>query len=324
MTQIWLEKHRPELLSDIVGNRVIISKLKDLSREENIKSMIFSGPPGCGKTTAILALCREVLGANFKNATLELNASDERGIDVIREKVKEFAERKVTLPSGQHKVVILDEADSLTEAAQQALRMIISDYSDTTRFVFSCNDSSKIIEPIQSRCAVLRFSRLSDEEISSYIGVVAHKEGIEVEKSGLEALVFIAEGDMRNAINNLQAVAVSSRGITKEAVFAVCDVPKLGLIKEMFINASRGNLEAALRSFGLLWAENHCVHDVITYMGRVLEKMDEIDFDTKFFYMARVGELKVRDSIGLGTKTQIVGTIAELADYSFKRHNKAY
>lgn len=167
--QLWLEKYRPKILNEVVGNEEIVSTLRDLSRENNFPNLILSGPPGCGKTTSILALCREILGEFYSDATIELNASDERGIEVVREKIKIFAEKLVRLPSGMHKVVILDEADSLTEAAQQALRMIISNYSSTTRFVFSCNNSSKIIEPIQSRCGMLRFSKLSDENITEYI-----------------------------------------------------------------------------------------------------------------------------------------------------------
>ena len=123
------------------------------------------GPPGCGKTSSVLCIARQILGEYFSKGVIELNASDERGIDVVRNKIKEFSQLKVKLPNDAHKIVILDEADSLTAAAQQALRMVISDYSDSTRFVFACNDSSKIIEPIQSRCVMLRFARLTDEAV---------------------------------------------------------------------------------------------------------------------------------------------------------------
>ena len=319
MSSIWLEKHRPETLDRMVGNAAIISKLKSLAREQNIMSMILSGPPGCGKTTAILALARTVLGTNFGVAAIELNASDERGIDVVRDRIKEFAEKKVTLPAGQHKVVILDEADSLTESAQQALRMIISDFSDSTRFVFSCNDSSKIIEPIQSRCVVLRFTRLKDEEVAEFLGEVCRAERLNVESSGLETLVFVAEGDLRNAVNNLQAVATAAGVVSRDSVMSVCDVPKLELIRHLFLAAAAGSLEEALGHFHALWAENYCVHDLVAYMGRMVEKIEELDFETKFKFMGAMAELKVRDSMGLGTKTQIAGTIAELVTLATSR-----
>lgn len=314
MQQIWLEKYRPERLEDIVGNRAIVSKLEALARAENVLSLILAGPPGCGKTTAVLALCRAVLRHNFTLATMELNASDERGIDVVRDKIKEFAERKVTLPEGQHKVVILDEADSLTEAAQQALRMIISDFSDTTRFVFSCNDSSRIIEPLQSRCALLRFTKLSDEDVANFLRRVCAAENVRATPEGLKTLVFIADGDMRNAVNNLQAVHTAAGEVTPASVMAVCDVPQLDLVRELFVASAAGDLPVALAKAEQLWAQNHCPHDIVTYMGRVLEQMEEIDFETKFRFLARVGELKMREAAGLGTRVQLLGTVAELVE----------
>jgi replication factor C subunit 2/4 len=179
--ELWLEKYRPKILDDVVGNDEILNILRQLSRENNFPNFILSGPPGCGKTTSILALCREILGPHFNEATIELNASDERGLNVVREKIKVFAEKMVRLPKGKHKVVILDEADSLTTAAQQALRMIISNYSTTTRFVFSCNNSNKIIEAIQSRCGMLRFSKLKDQDINKFLRNVIKWENEEIQ-----------------------------------------------------------------------------------------------------------------------------------------------
>lgn len=168
--------------------------------------MILAGPPGIGKTSSILALSRILLGNNYKQGVLELNASDERGIETVRENVKQFAQKKVILPENRHKIVILDEADSLTEGAQQALRMVISDYSATTRFVLSCNDSTKLIEPIQSRCCILRFNKVGDSEMTQRLLVVMEKEGVSYDQQGLQTLVWISDGDMRQGLNNLQAV----------------------------------------------------------------------------------------------------------------------
>ncbi|CAM9780143.1 unnamed protein product, partial [Phaeothamnion confervicola] len=161
----WVEKYRPTTLDDVVGNGPTIARLRIIAVEGNLPNVIISGPPGTGKTTSINALARTMLKDAYKNAVLELNASDSRGIDVVRNKIKMFAQKKVSLPPGQHKIIILDEADSMTAAAQQALRRTMEIYSSTTRFALACNISTKIIEPIQSRCAILRFSRLSDEEV---------------------------------------------------------------------------------------------------------------------------------------------------------------
>lgn len=165
------------------------------------------GPPGTGKTTGVICLARSLLGESAKDGVLELNASDDRGIDVVRSKVKMFAQKKLTLPKGRHKLVFLDEADSMTPAAQQAMRRTMELYSGTTRFVLACNQSEKIIEPIQSRCAIVRFARLSDEQIASRLKHVLDTESIPHSSDGLGALVFTADGDMRQALNNLQVGA---------------------------------------------------------------------------------------------------------------------
>merc|ERR1712159_636643 len=162
----WLGKYRPKTLDDLVGNEDAVARMRAMVSSGFIPNLIFSGPPGCVKTSAVSVLARELLGDKRKEAVLEMNASDERGIDVVRNKIKMFAQKKVSLPAGRHKIVILDEADSMTSAAQQAMRRTMEVHSHTTRFALACNTSSKIIEPIQSRCAILRYTRLSEEEIT--------------------------------------------------------------------------------------------------------------------------------------------------------------
>lgn len=153
-----------------------------------------------------------MLESQFKEATLELNASDERGIDVVRDQIKSFAQKKVSLPQGKTKIIVLDEADSLTDGAQHALRMIISNFSETTRFVLSCNTSSKIIEPIQSRCIILRFGKLKDNEVELNLKRVIEGENVRITEKAFKTLLFIADGDMRQAVNNLQACHFASQG----------------------------------------------------------------------------------------------------------------
>lgn len=219
-----VEKYRPVYLDDVVGNVETIERLKIIARDGNMPHMIISGMPGIGKTTSVHCLARALLGSAYSDAVLELNASDERGIDVVRGTIKSL--HKESEPSTRPtKVVILDEADSMTAGAQQALRRTMEIYSSTTRFAFACNMSNKIIEPLQSRCAILRFARLSDGEVCKRLLEIMKEEDVKYSDDGLSALVYSAEGDMRQAINNLQSTVSGFDFVNSENVFKVVDQP---------------------------------------------------------------------------------------------------
>lgn len=186
----WVEKYRPQVLSDIVGNKETIDRLQQIAKDGNMPHMIISGMPGIGKTTSIHCLAHELLGRSYADGVLELNASDDRGIDVVRNQIKHFAQKKLHLPPGKHKIVILDEADSMTAGAQQALRRTMELYSNSTRFAFACNQSNKIIEPLQSRCAILRYSKLSDEDVLKRLLQIIKLEDVKYTNDGLEAIIL--------------------------------------------------------------------------------------------------------------------------------------
>lgn len=307
----WVEKYRPEFLKDVVGNQEAVSRLSAIAQTGNLPNIILSGPPGIGKTTSILCLAREMLGDVYKNAVLELNASDARGIDVVRNKIKMFAQKKVTLPPGRHKIIILDEADSMTAAAQQALRRTMEIYSTTTRFALACNNSTKIIEPIQSRCAVLRFSRLSDAEVLLRLQQVCAFECVSYELTGLEAVVFTAEGDMRNALNALQSTVSGFGHVTSENVFKVCDQPHPIKLRALIQSAREGRTKAATDVVLELWGFGYAATDIIQTLFRVTRTMDMPE-PQKLEFIREIGFSHMRIAEGLNSQLQLLGCVSRL------------
>ncbi|KAH7730792.1 replication factor c subunit [Aphelenchoides avenae] len=307
----WVEKYRPRTLRDIVGNESVIERFIAFSKIGNVPNLIISGPPGCGKTTSVWALARDMLGAQVKDACLELNASDDRGIDVVRNRIKNFAQTKVTLPAGKHKIIILDEADSMTEGAQQALRRIMEVYSATTRFAFACNQSDKIIEPLQSRCAIVRYSRLTDKEMLSRILYVADQEKFEYTDDGLKAILYTAQGDMRQALNNLQCTVSGYGMVNAENVYKVCDEPHPNTMREMFQHCLNCDLPEAFEIVDNLYRLGYSVDDIISTMFRIAKTVD-IPEVLRLEYIKRIGECHVLTVQGNASRLQLAGLISRL------------
>uniref|UniRef100_A0A0E0PCU4 AAA+ ATPase domain-containing protein n=1 Tax=Oryza rufipogon TaxID=4529 RepID=A0A0E0PCU4_ORYRU len=317
----WVEKYRPTRVADVVGNSDAVARLQVIARDGNMPNLILSGPPGTGKTTSILSLAHELLGPSYREAVLELNASDDRGLDVVRNKIKMFAQKKVTLQPGRHKIVILDEADSMTSGAQQALRRTMEIYSNTTRFALACNTSSKIIEPIQSRCAIVRFSRLSDQEILGRLMIVVAAEKVPYVPEGLEAIIFTADGDMRQALNNLQATVSGFRFVNQENVFKlivmlywlqVCDQPHPLHVKNMVKNVLDGKFDEACSALKQLYDLGYSPTDIITTLFRVIKNYDMAEY-LKLELLKETGFAHMRICDGVGSFLQLSGLLAKFA-----------
>jgi replication factor C subunit 2/4 len=298
------------------GNEEVVSRLQVFSMTGNMPNIIITGTPGTGKTTTILCLARILLGENFRNAVLELNASNERGIDVVRNKIKMFAQQKVTLPQGRHKIVILDEADSMTEGAQQALRRTMEIYSHTTRFALACNNSEKIIEPIQSRCAMIRFTKLSDAQVLAKCIFVCQKENLDYTEDGLEAIVFTAQGDMRQALNNLQSTANGFGKVTSENVFKVCDEPHPLLVEDMLQHCINGDLHKAYKIMKKLWMLGYAAEDIIANIFRVCKRMS-MDERMKLLFIKEIGQSHMKIIDGINTLLQMSSLLARLCECSY-------
>ena len=312
MEEIWIEKYRPSNLSEVVGQTPIPSRLKNYVKERSMPHLLFAGPAGTGKTTCALALAKELFGELWKHNLHELNASDERGIDVVRGKIKEFA-RTAPLGEDGFKIIFLDEADALTGAAQAALRRTMEKYSRTCRFVMPCNFSSKIIDPIQSRCAVFRFRPLKAEDVERYLKFVAVKEELNIDKEAYESLTYLAQGDLRRAINGLQMAAAANVDITPDVVYQAVAAARPEEVKEaleMSLNnnfaGARERLDTLQITYGLAG------EDVLRQMHRSVRDI-EVPDTIKVQMIEKLAEADFRLSEGANARIQIEAVIANFA-----------
>lgn len=306
----WTEKYRPQILDDVIGHDNLVKRLKYYVEKKNMPHLLFAGPAGVGKTTCAICLAHEFFGDTWRQNFQETNASDERGINVVREKIKEFARTKPI--GGDFKIIFLDESDALTSDAQNALRRTMEVYTSTCRFILSCNYSSKIIEPIQSRCAVFRFGPLSDESIQSKLKMEAAKEGLAITDDGMKALLYVAEGDMRKAENLLQA-ASAFKSVTGEVVYQVSARATPENIRKMMEDALKGDFLAARKQLSdLLLKYGLSGTDVLRQMHREIFNLDIPD-QKKVELIDRLGEHDFRLVEGSNEKIQLESLLAHFA-----------
>jgi replication factor C small subunit len=310
MKEIWTEKYRPMVLGDVIGQEDITDRLISYVKAKNIPHLLFAGSAGTGKTTSALALARELFGDEvWRQNFQELNASDERGIQIVRTKIKDFAR---TAPIGDlpFKIIFLDEADALTPEAQAALRRTMERFTHTCRFVLSCNYSSKIIEPIQSRCAVFRFRRISDEAIKKYLQKIAKKEKLKIAAKAFDALIYIADGDLRKATNALQVAATLSTNIDEETMYKSTATARPEKIEELIKTALSGDFIGARNSLDkLLITYGLSGEDIITQIHRNIFNIS-IPERAKVELVDTLGEIEFRMVEGANERIQLETLIA--------------
>ncbi|MBT5278994.1 MAG: replication factor C small subunit [Nitrosopumilus sp.] len=309
-TGMWVEKYRPAKLSEVVNQTEIIGSLEALIKDPtDMPHLMFSGSAGVGKTTTALCISRQILGEFAKDNTLELNASDERGIGMVREKVKKFS-RFAGMADIPFKIIILDEADEMTSDAQTALRRIIEDTAKICRFIFIANNISKIIDPIQSRCATFKFTTISEEDIIGRLEVIANKEKIKTDKKGLKAIYDYSQGDLRHAINLMQATA-SLGGITEETVKSSAGLTKTTDVDKVLKIALTGDvIKAREKMIELIKVYGMSVSDFLKYINSAVfkskhEKLSEI--------LEVIAKYDYRILVGANSEIQLSAMLAELA-----------
>jgi len=316
--EVWAEKYRPKSLKDVINQKHVTERLEAFVKDKNIPHCLFAGSAGTGKTTCGLAMSHDLYGEQWRANVLETNASDERGIDVIRHKIKDFSRMK-SIGNVPYKLVILDEADALTRDAQQALRRTMENFTRTTRFILICNYSSKIIDPIQSRCSVFRFRPLSEKDQEKFIERIVKEEELKISTDGIKALIALAEGDLRRVANLLQTSSSLKKNITEDVVYEAASRAKPKDVEEMLKTVMKGDFKDARKKLHeMLLIQGLAAEDIIKEIHQQIYNL-EIPEEDKIRLVDKTGEYDFRISEGGSDLIQLESLLAQFLLFSKKK-----
>jgi replication factor C small subunit len=314
---MWVEKYRPKVLDEVVDLKDIVGGLKAFMKNpKTMPHLLLAGIPGTGKTTVALCIAHELFGQNWKTFTLELNASDERGIDTVRDRVKDFSRySRAAFGNVPFALIILDESDQMTGPAQTALRRIMETSSRTSRFILICNQSSKIIEPIQSRCAIFRFSKLDKKAMVEHLCYIAEKEKVKLDPAAAERIVDYSEGDLRHAINTLQTAAAYKDGaVDEKIVMLVVGEASPMQVQLMMRKALNGAfVDARKIMYDLMGIYGFSGVDIMRQISRELFKMSGMTPEQKAELSSIIGEYDFRLTQGANSDIQLSALLAQFA-----------
>lgn len=312
----WIEKYRPNKLEDVIGNSEIIKHFKHIAKTGTLQHLLLTGRPGIGKTTSVICLARSLLGDNIKMGFLELNASDQRGIDTVRNDILTFCKKKITLPPNRQKIIFLDEVEAMTSVAQQALLRTIEKYTRNTRFILACNSSASLIDALQSRCILRRFLKIKDSEMMMLLKNICEKEKINCDESGLKAITITAGGDVRAAVNCLQTVSCTYDLINAEAVSNVIDKPNYQVIEKLvnILQSDDDNaFQDSLNIINNLLISGYTAIDIVKLFFIVVKDSELLEEYVKLQFLNDIARVEVDLVSGANDEIQLIALIARLS-----------
>ncbi len=311
----WVEKYRPSVLSEVILDNITRHKMEKFLSNHEISNMIITGHPGTGKTSTILCLARQMYEASFKEAVIEYNASDNRGLETINNSIIHFCKKKVSTQNNLPKLVILDEADNITKKAQNTLCNLMEIYDKTTKFVLTCNDYNKLVEGIQTRCLIIRYNSLSNEVIKERLIYICGKENIEYDDKGLDAILFIAQGDVRLAINCLESTFFGFNKITYDNVYRICEKPPQIQIISLIKMCLDGSLKEAVSTVLKLKEIGYCNNDILLTIIHVLKEIP-LDERLRIEMLEYASKAYMITNDGVDTDLQLLRCICDFYELS--------
>lgn len=319
MDKLWVEKYRPGDSKNIILSEFTKNKIDSIIEQKDMPNIIITGNSGTGKTSTILTISKQLYGKYSKECTLDFNASDERGKKYVIETINNFCKSRISIPESEknnystHKLILLDEADNMTTKAQQLISNLMDTFT-STRFAFTCNDSTKIIDAIQSRCTILRYKKLSEEQLLERLLHICGEENVKYTDEGIKSIVVISNGDMRQAINNLQLTHNAYGEVTIDNVFKLCDKPHPVIINDIFTSCYSKQFRKGIGMVLELHEKGYSSHDIGLSMIIALKylKGTEIPEEVKIKYFNEISKTCIIISKGINSPLQLTGCISRL------------
>lgn len=312
----FIEKYRPKNFDDLILPHDMQFKISNIIETKTLQNIIITGSPGTGKTSTILCLAKKVFGKKYKDQILELNASNNRTLDFINTTVAYFCKKKLSEDNNIKKLIIFDEADNITKKAQNLLANLMEEFAHNTIFAFTCNESSKIIESIQSRCMIFRYTPMTSENIKIRLKLICQKEGITYDDKGLNAIIFISQGDIRQAINNLEVTFYGYNMITEENIYKLCYHPHPNIVIDIIKECVNTNIIKTIEYIDELKKCGYCSNDILLTLLNSLREIS-IDEDIRMNFIKIISDSYIYISDGIDTNLQLYACLARMIKYIY-------